>query len=216
MPGPPREHGDGPTLVELMVGLVLLLIFGGAAVMATQRSVERLRRSARSSAMDAEIARALDRITREIVGAGRETLVPDAAAPHGSPTLDFRTPTDYRGTRVVWGEPTRLVWELAPGELDNGTDDDGDGLVDEGIVVRILGPDQPDEQRLVIARGVSELLEGERENGADDNGNGLIDERGLSFQLLGDMLIVRLTMKQSGPDRELLVRTLETSVRLRN
>jgi hypothetical protein len=64
--------------------------------------------------------------------------------------------------------------------------------------------------------GVREALEGEAFNGLDDNGNGLVDERGLAIELDGDVLTVHLSLERRGPDGAPIVRTQQTSVRLRN
>jgi hypothetical protein len=62
---------------------------------------------------------------------------------------------------------------------------------------------------------VGELGEGETANGADDNGNGIIDEGGFNVFQDGDVLYLRLSLEEPGEDGS-IVRTLETSVRLRN
>ncbi len=67
-----------------------------------------------------------------------------------------------------------------------------------------------------MVRNVREHLEGEIDNGADDNGNGLIDEGGLSFSLAGKTLTIRLTIQGIHPKGQLISRTLETSLTLRN
>ena len=110
----------------------------------------------------------------------------------------------------------RFALELAPGELDNGIDDNGNGLIDEGVLVRIENPGLANEQRSIFARGVSEYLEGETGDGTDENGNGLVDEGGLSFSRSNGSLQIALSLERIGPDGELMVRTLETSVALRN
>ena len=110
----------------------------------------------------------------------------------------------------------RIALELERVELDNGLDDNGNGLVDERMVVRIEDPGGPDERRKVICHDVSEYLAGEIPNGLDDNGNGLNDERGLSFVVLGDVLTIRLTLEAPGANENMLERTVQTSVRLLN
>jgi hypothetical protein len=110
---------------------------------------------------------------------------------------------------------------IEPSETDNGADDDGDGLIDEGMIefTRDLGAGT--ERIVRWARGVREYLAGENPNVADDNANGLTDERGLSFSLTGRILTIRLTLqavgaKGDGASGTVLSRTVETSVRLRN
>ncbi|MEQ1892117.1 MAG: hypothetical protein ABL998_06210 [Planctomycetota bacterium] len=61
-----------------------------------------------------------------------------------------------------------------------------------------------------------ELAEGELDDGDDDNGNGLVDEEGLSFERTGGRLVIRLSLESLDSNGNSLVRTVQTSVRLRN
>jgi hypothetical protein len=110
----------------------------------------------------------------------------------------------------------QILSELDEGELDDGADNDGDGLVDEGRVVLIEDQGGAAERRVVLTNGVAELQDGEEANNADDNGNGLVDETGLSFSATGETVFVRLTCQRRTDDGRLLVQAAETAVRLRN
>ena len=123
---------------------------------------------------------------------------------------------DYVGSDPILGDPRRIILELAPGEIDNGLDDNKDGLADEHQVVLILNPGLPGEQRVVLANRVSELAQGELPNGLDDNGNGIADEAGLSFDQAGQLVTVRLTLLGIGSDGATLVRSATDSFTLRN
>ena len=105
-----------------------------------------------------------------------------------------------------------------PGELDNGVDDNGNGLVDECRIE--FQPDVVGDPGLVIGWGsfVREYLEGEIPNGVDDNGNGLVDERGLclTYDNASGVLTVRLTLERLDPLGRPLTRTVETAVQVRN
>jgi hypothetical protein len=124
------------------------------------------------------------------------------------------------GKTPVWGPRILYRVEPAPMELNNGVDDNSNGLIDEGVLVRIEDFGGPDERRVVLARGVSELLEGEDANGLDDNGNGLDDEGGLAITIrtsgTRDALTLRLTLQGVDASGAILERTLETTVALRN
>ena len=123
----------------------------------------------------------------------------------------------YEAGAPILGAPTRFTLELSPSEIDNGLDDDGNGLIDERLLVRITNPGDPDEQRSVLARGVRALLEGEVDNGLDDNGNGLADEAGFALDMDGGVLSVRLSLEIVDPEGgDNIIRTLETSLTLRN
>ena len=215
-----RRQG-GYTLIEMAIAATLLsLTFGGIA-MATQRGLFLFRQSVASSTANTASARSINRIARELAFAGRETLDPTLETPPGQPrvwdsTLEFRPPLDYVAGSTVFGTPMQLVLELEPGELPNGLDDNGNGLVDEGRVVRIEAPGTGNERRLVLIRSVAALLEGELFNGLDDNGNGLVDESGFCITRDEDRLTVRLTLQHLGPEESVITRTQSIEIGMRN
>ena len=102
------------------------------------------------------------------------------------------------------------------GEIDDGLDNNGNGLVDEGRVVLTENLGGADERDRILARRVRELLEGELDNGVDDNGNGLVDEKGFSFERMGESLVIRMTMERIDVGQRTIERSAQTSVRLRN
>jgi hypothetical protein len=130
--------------------------------------------------------------------------------------LRFRLAAGYADDAIQWGEWRQIGIELEPGELDDGMDNDGDGLVDERRVVWTEAPGTLDERRRVLVGGVRELDDGEIANGVDDDGDTLLDEPGLTFVLQGDVLRVRLCIE--GIDERGVVRTrsAETSIHIRN
>lgn len=212
---------NGFTLIELLISFTLLVVVIGGVTMASQRGLALFESSALSTDVDARSARAIDRIVRELIGAGGTSFAPDLTTPPGNPTvwsstLDFQAAEDWQAGAIVWSAPSRIVLELAEAELDNGVDDNGDGLVDERRVVLLRAFGQPDEQRVVLVNGVQELLEGETANGLDDDGNGLVDEAGLSFDTAQGSLTVRLSVMRAGRDGRGVVRTHRDSVTLRN
>jgi hypothetical protein len=180
-----------------------------------------LRRSSLESEVNARCGRALERVVAEVRGTGSGSFAQDLTTPPGLPpvwsrTLDFSPGADWVDDAVVWGDQRRLDLELGLGELDNGLDDDGDGLIDEHRLVLTLRPGQIDEARVVIVNDVAELLEGELWNGADDNGNGLVDERGFCVALDEAGLCLRLTIQRATPRGEVVVRTQTDTLFLRN
>jgi len=209
----------GFTLIEAVIASVLGTIMFGSMVMAIQRGAGVFEQSVANNDVDSRAARALDRITREILGASSGSLNPTLETPVGAPTvwsstLDYQEPASWAGA-VVLGQTIRITLELEDGEIDNGLDDNNNGLIDERQIVRIVDPG-PNEQRTVLLNGVSAFLEGELANGLDDNANGLIDEQGLSFDLTGSTLNVRLSLERIGPGQRLIVRTQIASIAFRN
>jgi hypothetical protein len=207
---------QGITAVEVVIGMIILILLLGGVVLTTKQGSSQFQRSVANSDIDMRSSRMMARITRELIGAGAGRPVAPPAPPLGNSSLDFQLPGVWQDGAVVWGPVVRYAWERDPTELDNGIDDNRNGLVDEGVIVRTSDPGQIGEQRAVVARGASEFLQGEVQNGVDDNGNGLLDERGLSFSFENGMLVVRLSLERIGSDGDRMVRTLQGSVRMRN
>lgn len=207
----------GFTLLEMLVSGALLVLLLSSALLAARGGMGAFRATQDASDIETRVRRALDRVVFELLSAGKSELFPawdDLDGDFGTDDLNFAKVTGLAGTAPVYGPVHKIALELAPGEADDGLDNDGNGLVDDGILVltRDVGGT---EQRTILCRGVRELLEGEVANGDDDNGNGVSDEAGFNVHRLGDVLFVRLTLEAPG-ESNTIVRTLETSVRLRN
>ena len=220
MNGTVRTKRSGFTIVEALLAAVLGTILFGSIVMAVNRGAGLFEQSVANNDVDARGARALDRIVRQFMAASANSLNPSLDTPPGVPTvwtstLDYREATGWTGSALILGQTVRVALELEEGEVDNGLDDNQNGLIDERQVVRILNPG-PNEQRTVLVNGVSACLEGELANGVDDNANGIVDERGLCFDLTGDTLNVRLSLERIGPGQRLIVRTQTASIAFRN
>lgn len=206
----------GLTLVELMIAMTTLAVVLGAVALAASSGNNAFQTGHAVSTLETQAQRTVDRVIEELREAGRLGLVPDPQPPFGSATLDFQCNAGWGGAAVVWDDLTRIAFELMPGENDDGIDNNRNGLVDEGCVAWRRDPGLPDEQRVVFCSYVREYLEGELPNGLDDNGNGLIDERGLCFEANGDTVIVRLTLERMDAEGQLITRTVESAITLRN
>jgi hypothetical protein len=117
---------------------------------------------------------------------------------------------------VSWDLPSSLSLELDTGEIDNGLDDDGDGLIDERRLVLTRNVGGPNTITTVLCNGIPELAEGEVANGLDDNGNGVVDEAGFNVRKVGDLLTVRLTVQAPAGGGQIITSTLSTSIVLHN
>ncbi len=212
----PRPSRAGFTLVELVVSLVIASLLATGAVMAAGQSQEAYRDTQQRSSMEARLRRGLERARRELVDTGETVLVPDPSGDLGTGNLAFRRPLGLDDDEIEWGPAQRLCFQYEPGEADDGADNDGDGLVDEGELVLVRDEGEPGEQRVVLCKSVRERLEGELANLADDNGNGVQDEGGFNVHRVGDVLFLRLTVEEAHPVSGSIQRTLTTAVRLRN
>jgi Tfp pilus assembly protein PilW len=204
----------GFTLVEALIAGALLLLLLSSAVLAARGGMGAFRATQGTSDVETRARRALDRVVAELLSTGGGELLPNPTDVFGTSSLQFRKAIGFTGAAPQWGPLLSLAFEYAPEELDDGLDNDGNGLVDDGqlVLTRDVGGN---EQRLVLCSGVSELLEGEQANGADDNGNGVTDEAGFNVRRVGDVLYVRLSAEEV-LENNTVVRTLETAVRLRN
>lgn len=207
----------GFSLIELMIGLTIAAILATSATMAAAQSFLAFKTAKLNSSLEANVRRSLDRAVRELIGTSFEVITPPTLANQfGASDVVFQEVSAIVGSDVVWGNPKRLAFEYEDGELDDGVDNNGNGLVDEGVLVLRMNDGMANERRIVICHNVRELLEGEEDDGDDDNGNGVIDEAGFNVHRVGDVLTIRLTLEEPSEETGSVMRTLATSIRLRN
>jgi type II secretory pathway pseudopilin PulG len=209
-----RSARAGYTLLEALIAAALLLLLLSSAVLAARGGMGAFRTTQDASGAETRVRRALDRVVFELLSAGASELIPNPTGDFGTAELQYRKPIGLVGTAPQWGPTFSLAFEYATGEGDDDVDNDGNGLVDDGVLVmtRDVGGN---EHRVVLCHNVAELLEGEIANGDDDNGNDVRDEAGFNVHRIGDVLLVRLSVQEPAETGN-IVRTLETSVRLRN
>jgi prepilin-type N-terminal cleavage/methylation domain-containing protein len=206
----------GFTMLELLISVVLLSLVLASTAMVSSSGYRTYRASSAQSLAESHARRALERAVNELRSATADS-VPDPGGNLGMDTLTFRQAIGVDGGgNLQLGGLMRLAVELDPAELANGLDDDDDGLADEGELVLTRDVGGPGELRVVLARPVRALLEGEATNLADDNGNGLVDERGFCVQRVGRLLTLRLSIEDFEDSGRRILRTVESSIRLRN
>lgn len=207
----------GYTLVETSLVVVVLSLFLGATARLVTGGSKAYEQGASVSALDSRARRAIERAASELSTSVRGSWSVTALAPLGTETLQFRPCEGSNAGTIVTGNARRLELRRDPADANNGVDDDGDGLVDEGLLVLVRDVGLSTETEAVLVRGVTEYAPGETPNAADDNGNGLVDERG--FSIVSDAngtATIRLTIAGLDPDRRLVTRTVETRVYARN
>ncbi|NOT31157.1 MAG: hypothetical protein HOP15_11975 [Planctomycetes bacterium] len=205
-----KQARAGFTLVEALIAVSFLVVMFMAVAQVSSRASDAFDEGSAEHALSTGTHRALERLTHALEFANGTGNTPMYPAENDAVTFD--TNPSFEGGAAHWTS-VNLLAELESEELDDGLDNDGDGLVDERRVVQIENLGAPEERRIVLASGVAELLEGELANLADDNGNGLIDEAGLSFSCEGEVIFVRLTCQRRDEGGRLLVKTAETAVR---
>lgn len=207
---------SGFTLYEVAITVALLGLVFAATGMVSRSTSDLANYSGEKSRTETRARRALDRVVTELAMAGAGTLDPDPDAPAWTEELEFQCATGVAGNAPTWGAVTGILWEREPAELDDGQDNDGDGLVDEGRVVLVRNAGLVNEQRTVLCTGVAEFAQGETAAVGDENGNGLDDERGFSLQRDGELMTVFLTLQEQVEPGQVLTTSVRTSIRLRN
>jgi prepilin-type N-terminal cleavage/methylation domain-containing protein len=213
----PSARRGGFTLIEIAIAMGILGLVLSSVIGMLSSSSKGFNQGSTSALVQNDARRTLDRLAVELENAGLGTLLPNPVG-IAADDLVFQIATGVNeadGT-IVFGTSTRLRFVFEPGELVNGLDDDGDGLVDEGCVVLTRNYFQANELNVTLARRIPSLLEGEIGNGIDDNGNGLVDERGFAMTREGDLLRLRLSMMRAAPDGNVAITTVETALRLKN
>lgn len=149
----------GFTLIEIMITISLVGLVMVNVWMVLRESSDAY--SARTVDYDAEVQaqRTLDRICEALIGSNRDSLMIPAENPLFNSQLDFEINIGFEDGVPVFGEPQRIalededrsvvwtqilgedeerraVWtrhvrDLLEGEVLNGEDDNGNGLVDE-------------------------------------------------------------------------------------
>jgi len=212
-----RRTQAGMTLLEVAAAVTLFVGVVGVAVTVTRTGSEEFRSTSLHADLDMKAHRVLDRIARELSLANAASLAAVPSSPVWAESVTFQQPAGRPAADGTFAWRTvRIALEPDAGETFDGADEDGDGLVDEGVVALVQDPGGPDEQRVVLCRWVRGRLEGELVSGADENGNGLVDERGLCFERLGDRITVRLSLERRTSGGEPFVKTVATSVTVRN
>jgi hypothetical protein len=213
----------GTTMVELLIAaLIMTSVLGaiGVTVMAGSRSYEE---GVARADVDGQARRLVSRVAEEFLTASRLSLV-EGAQPWsggeedgGDIEYSYRQVLGGAGGVPQLGPQRRVRLDYAQGELDDGLDNNGNGLVDECRILLML--DTGSAMEISIGGFVREFLQDELPaNDIDDNFNGLDDERGLclTFDPDTNTVMVRLTIERLTSQGRLVTSTAETSVLIRN
>lgn len=119
--------------------------------------------------LDDQARRVLDRIALAILGSDRDALIPDQESPLHSSSLQYELNLGVNAGQVVWGDPelisngtgTQVLWQQDPGgaaqrrvvwsnivrpflegELPDGVDNNGNGLIDESGLSFVVDRDK--------------------------------------------------------------------------
>jgi hypothetical protein len=209
---------SGFSLTELAVAASLTGLVLAVPALVLDASNRAYSTSANAGVVDLATRRALDEIVALLQRSGTAGLQPPAGAP-GVPyaTVEFLPCVGVNAGEPDWGDPQRITLQAEPGEVQDGLDNDDDGLIDEGQVVWIENVGMGNQRTHVLAHRVAPTLAGEiAGNGADDNGDGLVDEAGLAIRFDGERVTIALTLMRSDAYGVRLDRTVTRTLALRN
>jgi hypothetical protein len=208
----------GWSLVELLIAVTLVAMALAIPLQLVDTSNKSYLVGATAAELDTRARSAVDRIAG-LLQTSSVAVIPQAGGGPGTwvSRVDFQEPDGWGAGGPIWGPPQRVELQLEPGEANDGLDDDGDGLVDEGRVVWTVDVGGAGERAHVVCGGVREAQPGEDpDNAVDDDGDGLVDEPGLAFVFDGDRVTVLLTLEARAPDGTRVSRTARRTVALRN
>lgn len=216
-----RRARRGVTLLEVVIATGCLALLLGAIGTVAQRGRSAAEAGVSATALSSKAQRLVDRIAAELMNATAASLPISPAAGRAAALVEYRTVEgfDVVAGAIDEGARRRIARVPSPEDPNDGLDNDRDGIVDEGNVVLVLDTAASPVRELVLATGVVESLEGEiAGNNLDDNGNGLVDEGGLSLQWQngGSSVVIRATLGARAPSGGVQLRTVTTTVHLRN
>jgi hypothetical protein len=205
----------GFTLIETTISLTLVIMVLWSFTMSSFTASNSYREGQASETLSMQAHRTIEFITKELVAAQRG-MIPDSDPLFGSSAVTYRQCVGANGLVLQWGPLRSIALQLEAGEVNDGLDNNQNGLIDEQALVWTESVGLPEQRQTLKAHWIREFLEGEIPNGADDNGNGLIDERGLTIETNGDVLDVQLTLESRNPQGRLITKTVRGSARVRN
>ncbi len=214
---PPRSTSAGFTLVEVMITVTLMTVVIGSVLTIGLAGSNAFRTGSVRNEMETSARRCLDRLSHELLSARQGSI---AALPE-TPDWDNEIVFDqFDGVSAADGTaswvPVRLAFRYEAGEVDDGLDNDNDGLIDEGEVVMTRDWGAPDALTTVMCKHIREFSVGETLDGNDENGNQLVDDRGFSFERDGNYLTIRIAVERFDYDGRLMTTSFDTSVWIRN
>ena len=143
----------GFTLLEVLIALTVLALLLSSVGLLASGSKNAFSRGTTVSAMELRTGLTSSVIRSELSLALAGSLMPEIQSGQRVTELTYVRALGWEGETTITTAPRTLRFEIDPTEANNGADDDGDGLIDEGILVLIEDVGLPTEHRRVLARG---------------------------------------------------------------
>jgi hypothetical protein len=206
----------GVTLVEVVIVGGVLSVVVAAIYTLLGSSTDTYAVGVTKSDLDHRANLILEEVAEVLLYSGQQVIQPAPVAPLSAASITFQESAGFEGGKAVWGDPIVVEFVYDSGEQNDGKDNNGNGLIDEGMLVKRVFAADGTARSTVMTRWVREYFEGEVPNGMDDNGNGLVDERGFCVDKSGELWILRLTVERPDATGRALASTAATTVRPRN
>lgn len=186
-----RNHaGRGLTLIEVTIASAIFSVLAFTLYLMLKTSSDSYASGNLHATLNGQARNILDRLTRELRDSSVVTFKP--SFPNGATSLSFQMNSGFSGGKVTYGPAITYAFAYEPGELDNGKDDNNDGRVDEGRIVRTEG-------------GKSVALTRDAQEG------------GLTFtQAFGNTVTVKVTLERLDEERRRVTYVRETTLQVRN
>lgn len=199
----------------ISVGLVGLVVSLGTLVSGTARGA--FMTTSSTGRLEARVKAATDRIVQEFASAAAGTLEPQLDGfVADSDQISMQQVIAIVDGAAVLGDVLTLEYRQDPADPEDGEDNDGDGLIDEGRLVMTRDNGGGNVQSVTICSGVRRYLQGETGADGDENNNGLTNESGFLIQREGNLITLQLTLVEAWGEGQLTERTSTTSVILKN
>jgi prepilin-type N-terminal cleavage/methylation domain-containing protein len=126
------SRAGGFTLLELAIVVVVSSVLIGAAVTVVSKSEAAFADQVRELTLNQLGQQVTSRLATELRAALPSTVLPFTIA--NSNTIQYQKVVGYSGGSALLGPQVTVRFQLAPGEVLNGSDDNADGRADEGVV----------------------------------------------------------------------------------
>ncbi|MFT5289834.1 MAG: prepilin-type N-terminal cleavage/methylation domain-containing protein [Planctomycetota bacterium] len=213
----PSASRRGLTLIEVMIAVSILSLMIVSITRAGDSASRLFKTSVSRVTLEQRLRQSIGKIRGELELSSSDLLDSLGDLPLWTTTASFDRidGIDERSGEGNW-RTMRFELRMDDGETDDGTDEDGDGVVDERMLMLILDFGTAEAMELVLVHGVRENFPGEEVNGVDDNENGLIDESGFVLYARDEAVHVLLALEGVDSEGRTIVRSVTTATRVRN
>jgi hypothetical protein len=223
-----RRSRCGASLVEILISFTVVLLLVGLVAEAVTTSRGAYGEGMSAAAVESIARRTVDSLAQRLTSASAGSVSVDDPTPPPAANVvtwvDFQTVQGYAGAPLLAAQD-RIQLELMAGEIDDGLDNNGNGMIDECRLVFVQDVFGGGAE-IGLAGFVTRLAEGELRNGADDNGDGQSDEAGFTAVWepvtagatgsRGGRLVLQLTLERDSGPQATVQRTVRTTVHVRS